>query len=92
MPPGMGFALFPIQWNGSARRACIPGLAPTQWQASTFPEGFRDKITVIHDGIDTNRLMPNPGAGLTLNNSIPVTRQDEVITFVNRNLEPYRNC
>jgi glycosyltransferase involved in cell wall biosynthesis len=66
------------------------GLAPTQWQASTFPEGFRDKISVIHDGIDTNRLIPNPGAGLTLNNSIPVTRQDQVITFVNRNLEPYR--
>jgi hypothetical protein len=57
------------------------GLSPTQWQASTFPEGFRDKISVIHDGIDTNRLIPNPGAGLTLNNSIPVTRQDQVITL-----------
>jgi len=70
--------------------AADAGIAPTQWQASTFPEGFRDKITVIHDGIDTNRLVPNPGAGLTLNNSIPVTRQDQIITFVNRNLEPYR--
>jgi hypothetical protein len=26
------------------------------WQASTFPERFRDKITVVHDGIDSNVL------------------------------------
>jgi hypothetical protein len=29
------------------------GISPTHWQASTFPESFRKKITVVHDGIDT---------------------------------------
>jgi len=70
------------------------GISPTYWQASTFPDSFRDKITVIHDGIDTNALSPNPQASLMLNtsagNSITLTKADEVITFVNRNLEPYR--
>ena len=66
------------------------GISPTQWQASTFPPAFRNKITVVHDGIDTQALAPNPAASLTLNGHLTLTRNDEVITFVNRNLEPYR--
>lgn len=66
------------------------GISPTHWQASTFPEPFRSKISVVHDGIDTETLVPNPNVSLTLNGRIALTRQDEVITFVNRNLEPYR--
>ena len=66
------------------------GISPTQWQASTFPEPFRSKITVVHDGIDTEAVAPNQAVSLTLNSDIKLTRADEVITFVNRNLEPYR--
>jgi glycosyltransferase involved in cell wall biosynthesis len=71
------------------------GISPTRWQASTFPEPFRSKITVVHDGIDTKALAPNPQVSLKLASSdgggeLRLTRQDEVITFVNRNLEPYR--
>jgi glycosyltransferase involved in cell wall biosynthesis len=70
------------------------GLSPTQWQASTFPEPFRGRITVAHDGIDTQALAPNPNVRLALdtaaNGRIDLTRADEIITFVNRNLEPYR--
>ena len=66
------------------------GISPTQWQASTFPQPFRDRITVVHDGIDTEAIKPNPGVTMTLNGQIHLTREDEVITFVNRNLEPYR--
>jgi glycosyltransferase involved in cell wall biosynthesis len=66
------------------------GISPTHWQASTFPEPFRSKITVVHDGIDTVSLAPNPNVSLTLNSKLVLTRKDEVITFVNRNLEPYR--
>ena len=66
------------------------GLSPTEWQASTFPEPFRSKITVAHDGIDTAMVAPNSTVTLTLNGKVTLTRQDEVITFVNRNLEPYR--
>jgi glycosyltransferase involved in cell wall biosynthesis len=69
-------------------------ISPTHWQASTFPEPFRQKIRVIHDGIDTSKLLPDPGVSLTVTTANGqkhrLTRQDEVITFVNRNLEPYR--
>lgn len=66
------------------------GISPTHWQASTFPEPFRKQISVVHDGIDTDSIRPNPSVSLTLNNAITLTKADEVITFVNRNLEPYR--
>ena len=66
------------------------GISPTQWQASTFPQPFRDKITVIHDGIDTRSLLPNPDVVLNLQSGLALSKADEVITFVNRNLEPYR--
>ena len=66
------------------------GISPTAWQASTFPEPFRSKITVVHDGIDTQAVAPKADVAITLNQNLTLTRQDEVITFVNRNLEPYR--
>jgi glycosyltransferase involved in cell wall biosynthesis len=69
------------------------GIAPTHWQASLFPEPFASRIAVIHDGIRTDKVCPNPEARLQLqtrNGPIAVSRNDEVITFVNRNLEPYR--
>lgn len=70
------------------------GLSPTHWQASTFPESFRKKITVVHDGIDTALVAPNPDVSLAFKTAkgldLKLTRDDEVITFVNRNLEPYR--
>lgn len=66
------------------------GLAPTHWQASTFPERFRSRITVVHDGIDTQAIAPNPQVRVRLGSGLELSRQDEVITFVNRNLEPYR--
>ena len=69
------------------------GIAPTHWQASTFPPSFRNKISVIHDGIDTELITPKLNVTLHLqeNSGMKVlTKNDEVITFVNRNLEPYR--
>ena len=66
------------------------GISPTHWQASTFPKHIREKITVVHDGIDTTLLCPNENASLTLATGETLTRKDQVITFVNRSLEPYR--
>lgn len=70
-------------------------IAPTHWQASTFPEPFRSRITVVHDGIDTDAVRPNENVRLDLGQNgaerlLSLTRSDEVITFVNRNLEPMR--
>ena len=65
-------------------------LAPTRWQADTVPEPLRGKIRVIHDGIDTDRVRPDPAARLVLPNGRELKPGDEVLSFVNRNLEPYR--
>lgn len=66
------------------------GLSPTEFQANTFPPPFRDRISVIHDGIDTDLVAPDPDVRFELDDGTVLTRGDEVITFVNRNLEPYR--
>lgn len=64
--------------------------SPTYWQANTFPEHISKKISVIHDGIDTDGLRPNPDVQFALNSGRVLTRKDELITFVSRTLEPYR--
>lgn len=70
------------------------GISPTHWQASTFPADFRKRISVVHDGIDTDVLTPNPNVSLEIMNKqkekFKLGRKDELITFVNRNLEPQR--
>ena len=65
------------------------GISPTEWQKSTFPEPFRSKIEVVHDGINTDVIRPDAAVSLKLGDR-HLTSNDEVITFVNRNLEPYR--
>ncbi|WP_297768397.1 glycosyltransferase [uncultured Roseovarius sp.] len=66
------------------------GISPTRFQADTFPHPFRDRITVSHDGIDTITACPQSDVRLEVEGAGTLTRDDEVITFVNRNLEPYR--
>lgn len=66
------------------------GITPTQWQASVFPPAIRQGLSVIHDGIDTDALHPDPGARFSLADGRSLGQDDEVVTFVSRGLEPYR--
>ena len=66
------------------------GLCPTHWQASTFPNEFQEKITIVHDGIDTNAVRPNNATSIKFNNGLELNSDSEIITFVARTLEPYR--
>ena len=75
---------------GQALLHADDGLSPTEWQANSFPAPLRKLIDVIHDGIDTDVLVPNGDAAFTLPNGTVLRAGDEVLTFVNRNLEPYR--
>lgn len=70
--------------------ACDMGISPTHWQKNTHPEAFHDKIEVIFDGIDTNVVRPEGEAGLFLPDGAAIERGDELVTYVARNLEPYR--
>lgn len=67
------------------------GLSPTAWQRAQYPARVQDHISVIHDGIDTRHVVPNPQASLRLEQrGLELRAGDEIITFVNRNLEPMR--
>jgi len=69
-------------------------ITPTQWQASTLPAEYRDKLRVIHDGIDTAQVKRREGATLTLKKpdgtETRLTAADEILSFSVRNLEPLR--
>lgn len=67
------------------------GHCPTYWQRDRFPESFHRKLYVSHDGIRTDQLLPNPKVSLQLGRlAHPVTRDDEIVTYVARNLEKTR--
>ena len=69
--------------------ACDAALSPTHWQKAGYPREVQDKITVIHEGVNTQQLRPNPHAWLQLG-ALRLRPGDEVVTYVARNLEPYR--
>jgi glycosyltransferase involved in cell wall biosynthesis len=67
------------------------GHSPTFWQRDRFPALHRPRISVIHEGIDTKAIRPNPNRTLRLpDNGGDIRFGDEIITFVSRSLEPYR--
>jgi glycosyltransferase involved in cell wall biosynthesis len=75
----------------TALAASDMALSPTEWQKRQHPEFLWDRIEVAHDGIDTAAAAPKPNARFEIPGSKIVLRpRDEVITFVNRQLEPYR--
>ncbi|MGD7037260.1 glycosyltransferase family 4 protein [Methylotuvimicrobium buryatense] len=65
------------------------GIAPTHWQKQQYPVEFHSKIKVFHEGINTRLAAPNPEACFSYQNKT-LTRDNEIITYVARNLEPYR--
>jgi len=70
------------------------GVSPTRWQASTVPALLRERVTVIHDCIDTQKARPQPTARFQATTQaglkLDLGANDEVLSFVNRNLEPNR--
>jgi glycosyltransferase involved in cell wall biosynthesis len=71
--------------------SCDRGLTPTKWQQQQFPPEYQSKITVHHDGIDTNFFRPQAGAKLVLSSkNLDLSHVSEIITYVSRGLEPYR--
>lgn len=67
------------------------GNSPTEWQRSLHPPEMRHRISVIHEGIDTSIVKPNPKARVVVpGRNITLSRNEQVVTFVARNLEPYR--
>ena len=92
-------------WEGSARirmktanqllnlEACDWNISPTQFQRESFPSKWRNKISVIHDGINTDNACPSSRPiNIQLEDGTIIKSGEKVVTFVNRCLEPYRGC
>jgi len=67
------------------------GQTPTHWQKSVYPSRYHRILHVNHEGIDTQLVAPNPAARVKITADGPeIAAGDEVVTYVARNLEPYR--
>jgi glycosyltransferase involved in cell wall biosynthesis len=67
------------------------GISPTHWQKSLYPAAVQNRIAVCHEGVDTIRFRPDSNASLKLPDGRILKAGDPpVITFVSRDLEPYR--
>src|SRR5690606_35227132 len=73
-----------------ALEGCDLRLSPTSWQRSRFPDTYHDSIDVLHEGIDTTIVTPADDAELHLADGTVLRKGDEVLTCVNRGLDPYR--
>lgn len=71
--------------------SCDRALAPTHWQLQQFPPEFHSKISVLHDGIDTDYFQPEPDAKLVLPTiDLDLSNVSEIVTYATRGMEPYR--
>ena len=68
---------------------CDAAICPTTWQASQFPDVFKSKMSVIHDGVDTEYFVPNGNTTFSFEDR-EFTSKDKIITYVARGMEPYR--
>ncbi len=67
------------------------GQCPTEWQKSVYPRRHHPILNVIHEGVDSTIAQPDPTARVILADAkVEISAGDEVVTYVARNLEPYR--
>jgi glycosyltransferase involved in cell wall biosynthesis len=66
------------------------GITPTNWQKSVFPKEYWKKLSVIHEGVGIAFDFPSKEPRIRLPNGQFLTKNDQVVTYVARNLEPYR--
>lgn len=64
--------------------------SPTRWQASLFPAELRPRLRVQHEGVDTGKVRPAPSTKACLPGGEILQTGDEILTLVNRNMEPHR--
>jgi glycosyltransferase involved in cell wall biosynthesis len=70
------------------------GVAPTEWQLSTYPEWARRRIDLLWEGVNLDVCAPDEKvrrAPLKIG-GMTIGRQDKLVTFVSRDLEPYRGA
>jgi glycosyltransferase involved in cell wall biosynthesis len=68
------------------------GQTPTRFQLETYPAWARKRITVLPEGVDLDRCRPDPAARTRpfRLGDMHVLPGEKLITYVARDLEPYR--
>jgi len=69
---------------------CDAAVVPTTWQRNQFPETWRERLHLIHEGVDVEALrqlrkQPPPAPAW-----LPRGDGVEVVSYVSRGFEPYR--
>jgi glycosyltransferase involved in cell wall biosynthesis len=65
---------------------------PTKWQLSTYPDWARERITLLPEGVNLDVATPNPQArrrNLVIGGTT-IRPNEKLVTYVSRDLEPYR--
>lgn len=70
--------------------ACDASVSPTRWQKQLYPREFQGKIHTIHEGVDTEEFKSDRTTTYPLPNAGSLDNTCEIVTYVSRNLEPYR--
>jgi glycosyltransferase involved in cell wall biosynthesis len=68
------------------------GQTPTQWQLSTYPRWAQPKIELVWEGVDLDMCRPDPAVRkktLKIGDMV-IKPTDKLVTYVSRDLEPYR--
>jgi glycosyltransferase involved in cell wall biosynthesis len=68
------------------------GQTPTEWQRSLYPEWAQKQIHLLPEGVALDVCKPDPGARKKplVVKDFTIAPGDKLITYVARNLEPYR--
>jgi glycosyltransferase involved in cell wall biosynthesis len=68
------------------------GQTPTQWQLSTYPDWARPKIDLVWEGVNLDVCSPDARArkGTLKIGGMTIRPTDKLVTYVSRDLEPYR--
>lgn len=68
------------------------GQSPTEWQRSTYPVWARPDIALLPEGADLELCRPDPAArrGVLEVGGMRIAPTDKLVTYVSRDLEPYR--
>lgn len=69
---------------------CDIGITPTRWQHSLHPDVYKAKVEVIHEGVDLNGFTLGGDSDFRLQDGRLLRKGQGIVTYVARNLEPYR--
>ena len=66
------------------------GMTPTRFQLESYPAWAQPSITLLPEGVNLETCRPAPRGRGTAIAGIPIKASDKLVTYVARDLEPYR--